>query len=302
MALQPSPSAERAIDIVRFLAAHPGDTFSAADLARRVGQSRATCQAVLLALEAVDWVRRRNSGGYTLGAGLIAIGAAAQRGAGVVEVLQAAVLALYDEVGFEVTGCLPTGVQLTVVARSGPSDPFTIAATVGQAYAMTPPVGLSYAAWDDQDLDQWMARVPDLSRRARARLEEAAALVRELGFAVSFDGATRRAIGSTVEKLSESKRAKISRALAHDEYVMVDPAQRRTMRGSHLSAPVFGPEGRVVALLGITIPSDEYRRLLETADALCSAAGRLSQALQTPGEPAPQDARPESHAGVGRVG
>jgi DNA-binding IclR family transcriptional regulator len=194
------------------------------------------------------------------------------------------VLTLYDEVGFEVTGCLPTGAQLTVVARSGPNDPFTIAATIGQAYAMTPPVGLSFAAWDDRELDQWMARVPDLSRRARARLEEAAALVRELGYAVSFDGATRRAIGSTVERLSEGKRAKLSRALAHDEYVMVDPAQRRTMRGSHLSAPVFGPEGRVVALLGVTIPSDEYRRLLETADALCGAARRLSQALQPPGE------------------
>jgi hypothetical protein len=113
-------------------------------------------------------------------------------------------------------------------------------------------------------------------------------LVRELGYAVSFDGATRRAIGSTVEKLSEGKRAKLSRALAHDEYVMVDPAQRRTMRGSHLSAPVFGPEGRVVALLGVTIPSDEYRRLLETADALCGAARRLSQALQPPGESEPQ--------------
>jgi DNA-binding IclR family transcriptional regulator len=288
MALQPSPSAERAIDIVRFLAAHPGETFSAADLARRVGQSRATCQAVLLALEAADWVRRRRSGGYTLGAGLIAIGAAAQRGDGVVEVLRSAVLALYDEVGFEVTGCLPTGAQLTVVARSGPSDPFTIAAAIGQAYAMAPPVGLSFAAWDNGELDRWMARVPDLSRRARSRLEEAAALVRELGFAVSFDGATRRALGSTIEKLSGSRRARINRVLAHDEYVMVDPAQRRTMRGSHLSAPVFGPEGPVIALLGITIPSEEHRRLLDTADALCSASRRLSQSLQPPGEPEPQ--------------
>ena len=66
--------------MIRFLAEHSGESFAVADLSRRVAQSRATCQAVLLALEPSNWVRRTRDG-YTLGAGLISIGAAAQQGA-----------------------------------------------------------------------------------------------------------------------------------------------------------------------------------------------------------------------------
>lgn len=103
------------MEIVGFLAEHPAETFAVADLARRLGQSRATCQAVLLALESADWVRRGDQGGYTLGAGLIPVGAAAQRGLGVTELLRNAVNELYLALGHEVMACVP--IEAAVVRR-----------------------------------------------------------------------------------------------------------------------------------------------------------------------------------------
>jgi DNA-binding IclR family transcriptional regulator len=286
MALQPSPSAQRAVAIVQFLAEHPDETLSVAELARRVGQSRATCQAVLLALESADWVRRREGGGYTLGAGLIAVGAAAARGAGVVELLRLAADEIQSSTGCEAIACLPAGTYLITVARAGPTDPFSGATTVGHAYPLAPPYGLAFVAWEKAEFDRWIARAPELDPGARGRLEEAAGFVRELGYSITLDSATRWVLGSAVDDLADDERAEVLAALAHDDYVAVDPSGRRTMRVSHLSAPVFGPDGRVIALMGVNVGADDASRLPEIAATLCTTARRLSDELQTPGAPA----------------
>ncbi|UGQ11954.1 helix-turn-helix domain-containing protein [Yinghuangia sp. ASG 101] len=282
MALQPAPSAQRAVEIVGFLAEHPAETFAVADLARRLGQSRATCQAVLLALESADWVRRGEQGGYTLGAGLIPVGAAAQRGLGVVELLRDTVNELYLALGHEVMACVPIGGQMIVVARAGSSDPFSVAVTVGQSYPLAPPYGLAFAAWDDGEIDRWVARSPHLDDATEARLREAAALVRELGYSVTLDPATRRALGSTVDRLSEARRAEVLRTLAHDEYVTVDPVQRQSMRVTHISAPVFGTHGEVVALMGTFVGMNDHEQVPIAATSLCAATRRLSTVLGAP--------------------
>ncbi len=283
MALQASPSAQRAVDIVLFLAEHSGETFSVAGLARHVGQSRATCQAVLLALEASDWVRRQESGGYTLGAGLIAVGAAAARGAGVVELLRPAVNELNATTGCEVIACIPAGMNLIAVARAGPTEPYAVATIIGQVFPLAPPLGLSFAAWDDAELDRWLARAPQLGRRERGRLEEAAGLVRELGYSLTLDSATRRTLKASLDALPEAEREQVTAALAHDEYVAVDPEQRRITRFSHMSAPVFGSERRVVALLGINLGVDDATRVPEIARALRRTVQRLADHLAAPG-------------------
>lgn len=281
MTLQPSPSAERTIQVVRFLAEHPGETFSVSDLARRVRQNRATCQSVVLALEAANWVQRRDGGGYTLGVGLISVGAAAQRGTGVIELLRSAAQDLYLVTGCEVIACLPTGTHMIVVARSGPSDPFSVATNIGQAFSIEPPVGLSYAAWDDTELDRWMDRAPQLGRGERARLTEAATLVRELGYSVTLDPATRRALDGSVGSLAEADRTEVLAALAHDEYAAIDPT-RRNVRVSYVSAPVFGPDGRIAALMGLTLGPDDSSHLRDQAALLCAAVRRLGDHLQAP--------------------
>jgi DNA-binding IclR family transcriptional regulator len=279
MPLQPAPSTQRAIAIVRLLAEHSGETYAVAELARRVGQSRATCQAVLLALESADWVRRGDSGGYTLGAGLIAIGAAAQRGTAIVELLRSAVDELHVACGHEVIGYIPAGSQLVAVARSGPTDPFTNAMTVGQAFRLAPPFGLAFAAWDRNELDRWIARAPELSGRAETRLRKAAALVCELGYNVRLDPATRRALQESTGKLSEAGRSELLLAIAQDGHLISDSDHMRSPRLSLVSAPIFGPDRRVVALMGIIFGPTQQNDFLQLTSSLREATRGLAGGL-----------------------
>ncbi|MFC5749837.1 helix-turn-helix domain-containing protein [Actinomadura rugatobispora] len=281
MALQPAPSAQRGVEIVRFLADHPGEVFAVADLARRLGQSRATCQAVLLALEPPNWVRRTESG-YTLGAGLIPIGAAAQRGAAVVGLLRAATRRLYQETGCEVIGYLPAGDQLVNVGRVGP--PFLLSATMmeGQAFPLAPPNGLAFAAWDDAELDRWIARAPGIGREGETRLREAAASVRTLGYGIVLDSFTRRDLESGLADLPEERRRPMEQALAQDELVRVARVESRTVRHSFVSAPVFGADGRVAALMGVIFETDHDAEVPDIAAALLAASRQLSDGLGAP--------------------
>jgi DNA-binding IclR family transcriptional regulator len=288
LALQPAPSAWRAVEVVRFLAGRPGETFAVADLARRLGQSRATCQAVLLALEPADWVRR-TEGGYTLGAGLIAIGAAAQHGVAIVGALRSATAELYGETHCEVLGYLPAGDQLINVSRVGPNSPLAVTMVEGQAFPLAPPYGLAYAAWDDTELAKWMARAPGLSARGQARLRKAAAMVRELGYSVLLDPVSRREFRSSVEDLSEARRQMVARALDHHDLVALNDPELDRIRVSLLSAPVFGSTGSVVALIGIVFGVDQPASVPGLAASLVSATERLSARL---GRAAAVPARP----------
>ncbi|HUJ65161.1 MAG TPA: hypothetical protein VLX59_06475 [Acidimicrobiales bacterium] len=278
MGLQPAPSAVRAVEIVRFLAGRSGEEFSVADLARRLSQSRATCQAVLLALEPSDWVRR-TEGGYTLGAGLIAVGAAAQHGVAIVGALRSATAQLYDETGCEVLGYLPAGDQLINVSRVGPNSPLAVTMIEGQAFPLAPPYGLAYAAWDPAELEKWIARPPNLSDRARARLKKAAAMVRELGYSVLLDPVARREFRSSVNDLSEAQRQLVARALDHHDLVATGDPELSRIRVSLLSAPVFGAAGAVVALIGIVFGVDQPASIPELAASLLAATEGLSARL-----------------------
>jgi DNA-binding IclR family transcriptional regulator len=273
---------------VRYLADHPRDAFAVADLARRLGQSRATCQAVLLALEPSDWVRR-SEGGYTLGAGLISIGAAAQHGAAIVGALRSATAELYDETGCEVLGYLPAGDRLINVSRVGPSSPLSVTMVEGQAFPLAPPYGLAYAAFDEVELEKWIARAPRLGEKGKARLKKAAAMVRELGYSVLLDPVARREFKSSVDELSEARRQLVARALDHHDLVALGDPELSRIRVSLLSAPVFGASGSVVALIGVVFGAEKEAPVPELAASLLSATERLSARLGASRNPGNSD-------------
>jgi DNA-binding IclR family transcriptional regulator len=278
MALQPAPSALRTVEIISFLADNPGKVFAVADLARRVGQSRATCQAVLLALEPSRWVVRTKDG-YALGAGLISIGAAAQQGAAIVGLLREAVRELHEHTGCEILGYLPAGDRLINVSRVGPAGPGTVTMVEGQAFPLAPPNGLAFAAWDERDLELWLGRATTAGQQAQDNLRKAAEIVRELGYSVIFDPVTRRELRTNVDSLSAARQKFIASALAHHDLVAQEDEATGAMRVSLLSGPVFGSDGKVAALMGLVFDVRRYSDLAELATALKAACRQLSERL-----------------------
>jgi len=288
MALLPAPSALRTVEIISFLADHPDKVYAVADLARRVGQSRATCQAVLLALEPSRWVVR-TKGGYALGAGLISIGAAAQQGTAIVGLLRAAVGELHEHTGCEILGYLPAGDRLINVSRVGPTGPGTITMVEGQAFPLAPPNGLAFAAWDERDLELWLGRATTADRTAPDNLRKAAQIVRELGYSVLLDPLTRRELKTNVDSLSAARQKFVASALAHHDLVVQEDEATGAMRVSLLSSPVFGSDGKVCALIGLVFDVRQYGDLAELVTALKAACRQLSERLGAPPVPALKD-------------
>ncbi len=277
MPLQAAPSAQRAIDIVHFLAERPTKSFAVAMIARSVGQSRATCQAVLLALEASDWVNRDVAGGYCIGTGLISVGMAAQQGTAVVDLLSAGVHDLHSETGQQVTASIPSGRDLVVVARSGPERPLAVAMAIGQMFPLVPPYGLAFAAWGEGNLERWLDRGPELGRRARTRLRHAAGLVRQMGYSVILDASTRHALAGEAARPHEHEREELMQVLAQDEHFRSESPSSAQV--SYISAPVLAAGDQVVALVGLLLQTDSAQEFTSTAAAVRSAASRISNAL-----------------------
>ena len=279
MPLQAAPSAQRAVEVVHFLAQRPTESFAVAMIARSVGQSRATCQAVLLALEASGWVHRDVAGGYSIGTGLISVGMAARRGTAIVDLLQAGVHDLHTGTGQQATASIPSGRDLVIVARSGPDRPLAVAMAIGQVFPLAPPYGLAFAAWGEGNLERWLDRTPDLGRSARARLRKAAGLVRHMGYSVILDAATRHALTAEAARPAEQDRDDLLNVLAQEEHLAFRSDSPSPAQVSYISAPVLVAGDQVVALVGLLLQTNNAREFINSAAAVRLAASRVSDTL-----------------------
>src|SRR5207248_704067 len=75
MTPRPAPGAERVVAVLNFLTAHPDESFTLSELARRLGLNKATCHALLMTLTEAGYVLRHPTRmTYMLGPALVAAG------------------------------------------------------------------------------------------------------------------------------------------------------------------------------------------------------------------------------------
>ena len=274
-----------------YLAGQPGRAFTVSELARALGQNRATCQAILLSLEGVDWVRQGDRKAWGLGPGLIPLGDAAETSLPGIDAMRSGVAGLHERLGVEALATIATGGEIVVVAHAGGSSILPAAMRVGQAIPFVPPFGLVFVAWSgDEAFSRWLARsAAPMSRRDVTRCRRAAGLARELGYCMTLDPVTRRSLGSVMARLareprsaeSVARRDRLMQAMTHDEYLVVDPDPLRAPPVSQLAAPVFGPAGEVVAAISLVASPQQISvgNAARLADALMACARGVSARL-----------------------
>jgi DNA-binding IclR family transcriptional regulator len=288
--LQPSAPAHRLIDLVEFLAAHPGDEFTATEVARGAGLNRTTCTSLLLALESRGWVHVRGSA-YSLGAGLIPIGEAALAGLQLAAEVQPELDALVADLGMEALASVASGNELVVVAHARTAAILSNTVRVGQTIPFVPPFGIAHLVHTDRPrVDAWLdrSRVP-LDERDREAFRTVIAIAEQRGYVVVLDVDSRRRFEQVMRELSERpfsrsarrRQADLVAALTRDEQQLGPHAGSETAEVSQISAPVFGPDGRPALAVGLHgLPHQiEPSRIPEYTARVVAAATRITERI-----------------------
>jgi DNA-binding IclR family transcriptional regulator len=290
---RPALSATRALRVLDFLAAHPGEAFTLSDVARRLSINVSSTFSILNALEEDGWIRRdpaRKT--YHLGFAPIAVGHAALDQHPVIQLARECTAKLAKHLGLECLMGAVVGAELVILAEAGDPRRLTRRPRVGQRLPNTPAMSVLSAAYADRDgVEAWLDRLgPGASRATRRGYREAAALVRARGFEIGIETPTRKKIGIVLAQLvvDPQNRAlhdrlhKLVAELAHEGPQLFDADQKAAHRVNHISAPIFDSHVRCIGgltLLGFDKPLhapqiERYTRILiDVAEDLTRATG-----------------------------
>jgi DNA-binding IclR family transcriptional regulator len=262
--IKPAPAVLRAMDVLECLAVSGPNPPTMSEIARRTGQSKATCHSVLLALVAGGYVRRDpRTLSYSLGPGLISLGALASSALHLPEVAQDEMERLSGTLGVTTAAAIASGTSLVVLSAAGPPQPFQSSLPVGQRVPFAPPLGAAFIAWaSESEIEQWLDRAPrPLSDGEREHFAAALATVRQHGYSVTLNDPAGLEFAAAVEEVATHPESREARARRDQmisnlgtSYLPVDLESGRTYRLTQVSAPVFDHDGAVVlVILGIAV-------------------------------------------------
>lgn len=247
---RPALSAERALGVLSFLAAHPGEAFTLSDLVRRVHVNVASMHAILAVLEEQEYVTRADGRHYRLGPALVPLGRAALPTNATISAASDAIATLSREL--DVTGLVvrANGGDLVIVDEVSPGS--TRAPGIGQRIPMLPPIGGVFVAWAaDTVVDGWVATAPRAVLDAEADLRRWLVSVRRRGYAVGLQTRARVGLRRAVRDLGEEPGSRAARGRLRSHVadlgdiatvaIALDPDESYPV--AHIAAPVPEPDG-----------------------------------------------------------
>jgi len=283
--IQPSPSAYRATRLLNYLATRRAQSFTVSELARALELNRATCQAVLMALEDAGFVRRdQRTKGYGLGPALIPLGEAALSSLDVVEEARPEIDRLASVTGLEAVASVPLDATVLIVAvAGGPRRRGTL--RVGQAVPLRAPFGTAFVAWADDDaIKAWLDRATSLTDELRRHYLLSLAAVRERGYSITLEiGSPDRFATAMAEMRSQTGGLDdlALNQLLYEEYVIPERDEPGPHRIEQITVPVFDAGGGVPLVIGLTGFAHDFtlEQLSRFATPLMVASRRLTSRL-----------------------
>ncbi|MDE2404114.1 MAG: helix-turn-helix domain-containing protein [Sphingomonadales bacterium] len=285
----PSNPTNRVMDVLNFLAAHPTERFSLAEIARHVGLSNGSAHRLLTTMAARRFLaRHERHRTYSLGLALVAIGQAAIEQHRGIDIARRELARLALELGVQCSANALVDGEIVVLAREGTARSQLGLTRVGERRPLLPPVGLCHVAWSGPAaIDTYLAAArPHLDDALFGRLAEAIALVRRRGFAIAAKG-LRAALGhdATWLPVDQVRDAAYWNAvfamigqLSPGEIQAFDLAEAAAAGVSHISAPVFAPSGSVAFQLVMSgLPSDlTAGQIAGHVERLCATAAQIT--------------------------
>jgi DNA-binding IclR family transcriptional regulator len=282
-----SPSVERVVTVIDFLASRPGESFGLSELARALGMSKATAHGVCITLTESGWLLRHPvDKRYTLGPALIAAGhAAGARQLDLVDHARPVMEELAAQLAAQVVASSTVGDEMVLLATAGRPGPMWLAFTIGQRVPLAPPLGTVFLAWAGPEaVEEWLDRLgPGASQDDKDRLRSALGVIRHRGYALNLEAVANLKLSRALSGRDSRRRALAVAVedLAHEEYLLQELEAGATYRLSQVSAPVFGSDGAVaLALTVVGLPEKlTGEEIPRYGDALLEAARRVTRSI-----------------------
>lgn len=291
-----SNSNSRVVRVLNFLAAHPTETFTLAEIAQRLGLSNGSAHRVMTTLTKARYLSRHpKHKTYSLGVALVAIGQAALEKHRGVEIARRELLRLAEELQAQ---CILTTIvdnEMLFLAREGVPQTDGGMYRVGERRPFIPPMGLAHMAWADRNTaQQYFEQAKSvLSEPMLAYLKEAIDIVRSQGYAMAAYGETLRTLSRTaplpistpfpIDSAEERARwsgvSDLLGQLSQNEILLLDPAAAGASGIAYIAAPVFAPDATVrfemtVSGLPGNLSAEEIERYIKRLRAAAAVVTR----------------------------
>lgn len=275
----------RTINVVGFLAAHPTEVFTLAEIARHLDLSKGSAHRVMTALTETGFVSRHpRHKTYSLGMALVAVGQAALEKYPGIEYTRREMIRLATELnaGFAVSAIVNN--EYFLLAREGLPQSHDGLTLVGERRYVVPPIGIGQMAWRSQsDISAYLATGPHLNEAVKQHILAAFPVIRRRGYAMAANGtAIRRLMQAAVIPLGQHTHDIPSSTFSEhppeippEEFQLLDFADAGGKGVNYMAAPVFSPEGDIcfeILMSGLPVNLDEGElqryaaRLVQLAD------------------------------------
>ena len=294
MASRAALAATRSLDVLGFLASHPGQAHTLTELAHGLGVNPSSMHGILGVMTEAGYLSRHPfHKTYRLGPVAAAVGQAAVQQNPLLELASEEVVRLTNEFDIESVVLTTVGDEMVVVARSGPPVGRFLS-FVGQRWHHAAPMGSIFVAWaGDAAAQRWFdASDHPLEQTERAHYREVLERVRADGHAAVVIEENSWKLGTDANGLTKSQ-AKNPLITAF--------TKGQTYRIFYIGQPVFDAFGEVA--LGLFVNGPSARLALERVDEfsqrLADVAARIMK--RTGGRPPSAAAtEPRSRASAAR--
>jgi len=286
---EPSNPTGRVIDVLNFLAAHPTETFTLAEIARHVGLSNGSAHRVLTTMAGAHFLSRNEKHRtYSLGMAMVAIGQAAVEKHRGIEIARREIARLAVELNVQCSANTVVDDEILVLVKEGTAQSHLGLTRVGERRPLVPPMGICHVAWSGEEIiKSYVGKAtPHLSEEVRQHLLAAFPLVRRRGYAMAANGPSsghsREATVLPVDQIRDAAYwASVFELVGHlspNEIQLFDAADAGANGISTISAPVFSPSGQVIFQLVITgLPGDlSVQKIERYAQRLCAVAALIT--------------------------
>ncbi|WP_183093571.1 IclR family transcriptional regulator [Nocardioides stalactiti] len=250
-----SPPTARALDVLELLGRPGAGDLRFSDIARELDLTQATGHAILTTLEERGWVVRDPlEKTYALGPGLAVLAGRAETARPLVVAARARARELQVAHGCPASVIERVAGSVVVTAFETGSPGVTL--PVGDHLPYAAPLGTAFAAWESPAEQQaWRERSGVTDPGLIARLDAHLATVRERGY--EYDHMTP-AMAPLVGLVGTLRGEGVSPAIQSVVQALLGQIVAEQIDGPHrdhevstVSAPVFGPDGRVALLLSV---------------------------------------------------